>query len=80
MFIVWRKFVAFLRGLLLAMVTKTPVDWNKTIDTALDLAKETNDKLKPTPVIPNHTIPDYDMIGTTKFRLRDLFKKLRKKQ
>jgi hypothetical protein len=78
MFVIWRQFVSWLRTLLVAWLTKKPIDWHQEIGEVLDIAKKVNDKT--TPVIPNHTIPDYDLIGTTKFRLRDLFKKLRKKQ
>jgi hypothetical protein len=79
MFSIWRVFVVWLRTLLLAWMTKKPIDWHKEIDEVLDIAKKVNDKTKD-PTKPINMIPDYDMVGTTKFRLRDLFKKFRKKQ
>jgi hypothetical protein len=82
MFTLWRQAVKWLRTLLLTIFQKKPIDWHKTIKDALDIAKNVNDKLKPSHPDTPPTIPDYDLIGVShrKTPLRDFFKKLRKKQ
>lgn len=91
MFKIWRDFVVWLRSLLLAIwLHKNPIKWPERISellgiviAALGKISDKNGKIEPIePKKPavTPTIPKYDIIPKPRFRLRNLFKTLFKKE
>ena len=86
MFLVWRRFVVWLRNLLLKLSRKDKVEWDKEIIDVLDIIDDAIPETQPEtkPELQPETKPEppkYDIIGTVdKKKKKPLFWWLRRKK
>jgi hypothetical protein len=81
MFLLWRRFIVWLRTLLLKLVREEKINWDQEIVAITNILRELlkqqiDNKLPPKPI--ESKIPDYDIIGTIKKprkRLLDWFRR-----
>jgi hypothetical protein len=81
MFLLWRRFIVWLRTLLLKLVRKEVINWDQEIVTLTNILREflkkQSDK-KPPPKQIESKIPEYDIIGDIKKPRKRLLDWLRK--
>jgi len=84
MFLVWRRFIVWLRTLLLKLIREEKVDWETEVviitNILRDLLKKQVDSKTPSkPIEPEKpSLPDYDIIGNIKKPRKRLLDWLRK--
>jgi hypothetical protein len=83
MFLIWRRFVVWLRTLLLKLSRKEKVEWDKEIVEVVDIVHDALDKQQPSE--PKNEpknepkLPNYDIIGKVPREKRRFFRLFRRK-
>jgi hypothetical protein len=88
MFLIWRRFIVWLRNLLLHFKNQDKIQWDEEIIEVTDIIIDAVDKkptkpvepTKPIEPIPKPTIPNYDIIGPVQGPVRRLWNLLRRKK
>jgi len=60
MFVLWRKFVVWLRTLLLKLARKQPIKWDEEI---IEVTEIIHDVVEANETTPAPKLPNYDIIG-----------------
>lgn len=83
MFVIWRRFVVWLRTLLLKLSRKEKVEWDKEIVEVVDIVHDALDKQQSkTPATEpkeEPKAPNYDIIGTVPREKRRFFRLFRRR-